>query len=254
MDWSVNHAPLRERLIGRIQRQVVRLLLRSFSPTAVTTSIPVYQWMLARLGTSSEILSLFGNVPVVEPVDELFEAPALAKMKANRKQLWIGLFFGAIHEPWQPEPLIGNLVEAAEAAGKKLALLVVGRSGSAGLMRMEEIRAHYSSAVEVLEFGEQPTESISTLLQFADFGIATTPRLLIGKSGSAQAMLEHGLPVYVTRNDWRPAGYEEANLPDDFNSLIFEPNVETPSWPRFEQQSRAVRLIAKELEKFLLTA
>ena len=33
-------------------------------------------------------------------------------------------------------------------------------------------------------------------------GIATTPWALIDKSGSVTAMLEHGLPVVVTRQDW----------------------------------------------------
>ena len=40
----------------------------------------------------------------------------------------------------------------------------------------------------------------------ADLGIASHPWALIGKSGAAAAMLEHGLPVLVPRDDWRLRG------------------------------------------------
>ena len=41
-------------------------------------------------------------------------------------------------------------------------------------------------------------------MQAADFGVAASPWSIIGKSGSAAAMLDHGLPVIVTRDDFRP--------------------------------------------------
>jgi hypothetical protein len=39
----------------------------------------------------------------------------------------------------------------------------------------------------------------------ADFGVAASPWQLIGKSGSAAAMLDHGLPVIVSRDDFQAA-------------------------------------------------
>jgi len=47
-------------------------------------------------------------------------------------------------------------------------------------------------------------ETISAQLRDADFGVAASPWQLIGKSGSAAAMLDHGLPVIVTRDDFHP--------------------------------------------------
>ncbi len=44
---------------------------------------------------------------------------------------------------------------------------------------------------------------ISKILNTLDLGLATSPRQMIQKSGSAAAMLEHGLTLLVTRNDWR---------------------------------------------------
>jgi hypothetical protein len=55
----------------------------------------------------------------------------------------------------------------------------------------------------MLRLGEQPAVRISELLNTADFGIATSTLPLIGKSGTAAAMFDHGLPVIVNREDCR---------------------------------------------------
>ena len=68
-----------------------------------------------------------------------------------------------------------------------------------------QIRTGYSSfnaqGVPVGETGELATADISHLLGAADLGIASHPWALIGKSGAAAAMIEHGLPVLVPRDD-----------------------------------------------------
>jgi hypothetical protein len=51
--------------------------------------------------------------------------------------------------------------------------------------------------------GEKTPEEISRLLQNLDFGIATHPWALAGKSGAVAALLDHGLPVVVPRDDWK---------------------------------------------------
>jgi len=48
--------------------------------------------------------------------------------------------------------------------------------------------------------------TLSHLLRAADFGLAPHPWALIGKSGAAAAMLDHGLPVLVPRDEWRLRG------------------------------------------------
>jgi hypothetical protein len=55
-----------------------------------------------------------------------------------------------------------------------------------------------------LQLGEQDSEAVSRLLQSADFGVATTPSSLFGKSGSFAAMVSHGLPVIAPRFDGPP--------------------------------------------------
>jgi hypothetical protein len=59
----------------------------------------------------------------------------------------------------------------------------------------------YNAEIQFQRFGEQSFENISQFFLSVDFGVATTPLSLIGKSSTVAAMLDHGLPVIVSRND-----------------------------------------------------
>jgi len=114
-------------------------------------------------------------------------------------QWWLGLFFGTLHPQWEPQPFLGILLAAAKEADRRVGLLSVGRLGAAGEAIWERMTREHGEEIVFVKFGEQSGERISELLQIADFGIAASPWNLIGKSGSAAAMLDHGLPVIVTR-------------------------------------------------------
>ena len=55
--------------------------------------------------------------------------------------------------------------------------------------------------------GQQSQEVISKTLSKMSFGISTTPLLLIEKSGTAMAMLEHNLPIILVSKPWSVKGY-----------------------------------------------
>ena len=65
------------------------------------------------------------------------------------------------------------------------------------------------------KLGELAFERVSQYLQNLDFGIAATPWVAIGKSSATAAMLDHGLPVMVTRNDSQPRGRLVIDPPSD---------------------------------------
>jgi hypothetical protein len=119
---------------------------------------------------------------------------------ANRQQWWLVAIFGTLHPAWQPEPLMQRLRAAAEASGKRVALISVGRLGP-GEPPWHEMQRRYGAQVPLLRLGEQPATRISQLLNSVDFGIATSPYSLVGKSATIAAMLEHGVPVIVNRED-----------------------------------------------------
>ncbi|MBC8009655.1 MAG: hypothetical protein H7067_06130, partial [Burkholderiales bacterium] len=87
---------------------------------------------------------------------------------------------------------------------------VIGRAGAHATALLGVFRER---GIAVTETGELDHASVSRLFATADFGIAPHPWALIGKSGAAAAMLEHGLPVLVPRDDWRLRGIASPDSP-----------------------------------------
>jgi hypothetical protein len=202
--------PLRQRLVGIVQRQGVRRLLRRLQPRLVTTTNPIYARMLRALGAEASVLPLFGNIPLTghrDPSARAAVSEVLARAGVtpeNRAGWWIGLFFGALHAEWQPEPFLPLLQDSARAAGKRICLVLAGRAGSAGEATWRRMEATYGPAVTFLKVGELTPAVLSAWLSEADFGVAASPWQLIGKSGTVASMLDHGLPVIVNRDDFQP--------------------------------------------------
>jgi hypothetical protein len=213
-------SPLRFYLTGFIQRLALARLIAGLRPKLVTASNPVHVAMLRELGTEALMLPLFGNVPITSG-DFSRVAGLWAKAgitPENRREWWVGLFFGSLHPEWKSEPFLSRLETAALAAGKKICLVLAGRAGASGEMTWSRMEHDYDSRVTMIRAGEQPVEIISALLQNADFGIAASPWQLIGKSGTVAAMLDHGLPVLVTREDFQP--FQRTAAPPSTDPLV----------------------------------
>ena len=67
------------------------------------------------------------------------------------------------------------------------------------------MQGRYGPLTPMLRLGEQPEIRISQLLNSVDFGIATSPYTLV-TSATIAAMVEHGVPVIVNREDGPPCG------------------------------------------------
>jgi hypothetical protein len=198
-------ASWRQRLVGTIQKYIILEFVRALRPRVVHTSNTVYAAQLAGCGFKAEVLPLFGNVPVYRGAATCWYAPYFAAagadlLGAQRIRYWLFAMFGALHPVWPPEPLFGCLQSAAAAQQKQVVIAAIGRMGP-GKPLWQEMKTKYADRLTFVELGPRPLEEISEFLQSADFGIATTPYDLIGKSGSAIAMLEHGLPVIANRVD-----------------------------------------------------
>lgn len=197
--------PLRLRVMGMLQRRQLLAFLGQLAPACIHTTNTAYQLALAYHGWPSELLPLFGNMPVL-PVSradaeaELLAAAGAALPAAPR---WTGVLFGTLHPQWDPEPTLTWLQQAAVEGDRPITLLALGRLGAHGTRLLAEL-ARRPGGIRVCPIGPQPPERISHLLQACDFGLATHPWALIEKSGSTATLLEHGLPVLVPRDDWRP--------------------------------------------------
>jgi hypothetical protein len=196
-------ARLKERMIGWVQRACVFRLIRQIRPATISTSNDAYLAMLKRAGFDSERLPLFGSIPFVEGAHTTWvrrEVEAAGGPMTARNGVWIFAMFGTLHPGWPAEPLFSYLTEAAFESQKVIVILSIGRLGL-GQALWEQLKARYGGKLHFVQLGERSPLEVSEAIQASDFGIATSPWQLIGKSSSVAAMLEHGLPVIVNRDD-----------------------------------------------------
>ncbi len=196
----------RARAIGWLQRRGVLCLLDRLDPDCIQTSQAAYQHALQREGYPSDVLELFGNVSIAD--DSSGPGSALTRWLPplpdhSRAASLVALTFGTLHPQWQPAATIEWLLTTARRLGRVPALVVIGRAGAHAPAILAAFRQR---GIEVSVTGELDAASVSRLLRSADLGIAPHPWELIGKSGAAVAMLEHGLPVLVPRDDWQLRG------------------------------------------------
>jgi len=182
--------PFKNRVYGHFQRRALMPFIRAIEPALVDTSNPAYRTALVAEGCSPGVLPLFGNIPV-QPMPS-----------APRGKEWVGGIFGTVHPQFSARACIETLHRGAKASKNRLRLVGIGRLGTYGEKMFAQLAQDYANRLVVEPLGERPSHEISSLLQSLDFGIATHPWALIGKSGAVAAMLDHGLPVIVPRDDW----------------------------------------------------
>ena len=198
---------LKERAAGWLQKKLILRMVRTLRPAAMHTSNPVYAAMLAEQGYQPGELPLFGNVAVDSDPSAAWVYNRLSDSgividPSNRAGLFIAGIFGTIHPQWSPKSLLRSLELLAQERGQRLLFVAFGRIGLPG-EQMWKILAHDGSdGTAFLNLGEQPSPRISQILQNLDLGVSASPWALAGKSGTIAAMLDHGLPVVVGRDDW----------------------------------------------------
>jgi glycosyltransferase involved in cell wall biosynthesis len=190
-------APFKAKVFGRCQRKIIESLVKGLTCRIIHTSNAVYARLLSRHGIHAKVLPLFGSVPVL---------PNAVVTPRNDNALRLGLF-GSVHPEWEPDELFAGI----QALGKSIQVYHIGRIGP-GESLWNEIAESYKAEIQFQRFGEQSPENISQFFLSLDFGVATTPFSLIGKSSTVAAMLDHGLPVIVTRDDIHFDGIPEDNL------------------------------------------
>ena len=212
-------ASLKNRLVGALQRHSIQGGVRALRPRLLQTSTPLFQALLRTIGLEASVLPLAGSIPVnPDPgadwfLDVLGEngAPVVAE---QRGAYLAGGFFGAIYPNWEPEPFFSSLRTVARKTGRKVCIFAAGRMGGGGEAIWNELAPAYPD-FRFHKVGELSFDRVSQYLRNLDFGIAATPWLAIGKSSATAAMLDHGLPVMVTRNDSQPRLRLEIDPPAD---------------------------------------
>lgn len=206
----------KQRVVGAVQRHSVLAMLKQLRPASIHTSNAFYQDVLKRRRVDADLLPLFGNLPVQKTNGDEWLFPLLRQAgmdidASNRESFWLFGFFGALCPAETAGRLAALVRNAARRAGRKPALLSIGRSGSDETL-WTKLKDAAGPEFAFLKLGEQTAEKVSQCLLSLDFGLSPNPYNLTGKSSVVAAMLEHGLPVIVLRDGIRPLrGTSEPN-------------------------------------------
>ncbi len=209
-------SPFKRRIVGRIQRHYITRMLRQLKPRLITTSNSFYRSLLNEAGIHAIEMPLAGSIPIRSATDKLLISDALLEAgicdeQGNHPDRQVGLFFGALYQEWKAEPFMNYFIAARKKEGVRPCLISAGRAGKPGQILWAQLQKDYAETIDFIALGECDVEQVAVLMQIADFGLATTPEYLLGKSSSVAVMLDHGLPVIVTRLESKSAAF----LPDD---------------------------------------
>lgn len=196
------HSRLKLRLMGMLQRHCILRLFRLLNIKVTHTSNPAYAAILRQYGVGATVLPLFGSVPA-----------AGRESSTAASGTWRFVMFGTLHPVWPPEPLL----ELLATSGQRVEIWHAGHMGQ-GAEIWERISREYAGRLGFRRIGPKSPEALAEIFSQADYGIATTPWEIIGKSASVAAMLEHGLPVVVNRDDVHYRGWRET----DYDPLLIK--------------------------------
>lgn len=205
-----SHAePIKRRIIGMIQRTMIKGVTRIIKPKIIHTSNIAFHKLLGHFRIPSRILPLFSNIPYV-PGSQKEVQTWLAKngYSIGKDVLKVGIF-GRIPHQWKLKELIAWL------QGENAVLFLLGRSDQIQVDELKKEINQISPDILTINLGEQSPQFVSGFLQYMDLGVAVTAPQILGKSGVVAAYKEHGLPVVL-------AGQDEY-----FRHVHVEPNLQS---------------------------
>lgn len=194
---ATNH-PFKEKMYGILQRWAIQQFWQMLHPMSVHVSNAVYYSKLLQYRLPVRYLPLPSNVPIEKGSSQEEFWTQMPFPKEQREKVMVLLFFGTLHAGWNPKDFWEKM--KILAGGKILCAVSAGGQGY-GHTLWNSMLQEFNGSIQFVKMGFLSVERLSALLQFVDAGISTTPLSLLGKSGSAMAMIEHGLPIIVTRNE-----------------------------------------------------
>jgi hypothetical protein len=208
----------KERLIGYFQKKSILHLARSLNLSPCHCSNPYYLQLFRGAGIEATLLPLFGNIPIADKgaipeVEARIQKQTGVDLAGSKRREYLhSAVFGTVHPQWDPSPAVESCLRHLdnEQKGQRLAIMLAGRNGKHADRFLRRLQARFGDAIVVAQIGELTPFEVSALFHQLDFGWAANPYALVGKSGSAIAMLEHGLPLLATRNDMPPAPEPDA--------------------------------------------
>ncbi len=182
----------RHKLLGKIQKPLVRHLFKSLKPVVVHTHLAYYQRMLGSMGVDSKLLPLHGNIRLSSSRAEAREW-LCSRVRSNGDEFMAG-FFGNILTTMNIDAAY-EFAKSAAVGGRKLHVLSAGGLDAGGEHLWRAIATKLNAAAKFTLLGPLSEQEVSKYLSGLDLGLTSYPAELAGKSGGVASMLEHGVRV-----------------------------------------------------------
>jgi hypothetical protein len=207
--WLDAPVGMKQKITALLQRALIRKLITTLKPDAINVSVPFEKDQLGRIHVQSDVLSLFGNV-----YPETAEGRRSGNPETDVPSL---LYFGTVPKGAFKEIFINKVAEFFRFHQQPLKLIFAcGNSGVRKEFYKELDVRLQGQDYEIVDCGFMSATDASKLMSQCQAGISKSKPHLLGKSGAAVAMLEHGLPL------WMPRWDGETVLSGGFrNELIF---------------------------------
>jgi hypothetical protein len=213
-------APVKEKILGYGQKNVLKKLVRSLKPSKIFTNINSYGKRLNNYGiTPVKVVPIFGNIPLnSSPPDNVWQSFIAdnninALINAENNVLLVG-FFGAVYPCEGLDELMVNIQSAANNLKKRLLILFIGHGNR------EQVINHFGDIItsEIKNLGALDFPLLNKVFSLIDISVVTTPSDGMNKSGSAIAWIERGVPVLISAKD---KSYNSAELEKDKVYQVF---------------------------------
>lgn len=202
-------------IVAGVQYLIVSRCLKQVKAEAVHVSMSFNQRRLKRLYQNSEVLSLFGNI---EKQDCKKTLSLFKNQNHFSKNI---LYFGSAPRGKFLDLLVFKLLEFCQKQQSPIRIFVAaGHSEEKNNFIAALKKELFGHQVTVVDCGFVEEKTISTLMSNCTVGIARTEAHLLGKSGSAMAMLEHGIPV------WLPKWSDNRPLEIDFRNQLVHADLD----------------------------
>lgn len=189
----------KHQISGFIQKTILKLIVKKLAPKVLHTSNSYYQEILRKGGIECSLLNLPGNIPIhkSDHSNMLKEFSELGITQDSRKRFLVLGAFGTMRPQMSYVALLESQIKLWGLENKTLAFFSIGKTGAYSSPIFEELKRKFKDGVLLHQFGERTPCEISSFFQFLDYGVASVPHHLLGKSGAYAAMRNHGLKILV---------------------------------------------------------
>jgi hypothetical protein len=190
------------RAIGYIQKNTIKNFIKKTTPKFISSTNKLYALAINSLGYKTEIIPLFSNIKKYSiTLDDINFFYKQINITNKERENWIlvGLF-GSIHELKFIEYPLKQILENNNL-NKKVFLISFGKNTFKEKQLLKNLALKYSNVLNHIDLGFLNESQISTILQNIDYGVVSTQKLKLAKSGTFAAFKLHGVRILYYDNN-----------------------------------------------------